>query len=70
MTSRPILLAGLALVGAAPCAAPPVPPRAPALCEAPGVCLRLTADQLMDLALGIGASGVTVETPCLEVAPQ
>jgi hypothetical protein len=33
------------------------------------VCLRLTSDQLMELALGIGASGVTVETPCLEVTP-
>jgi hypothetical protein len=70
MTSRPLILAGLTLVGAAPCAAPtPVPP-APAPMSPPGVCLRLTADQLLTLALGIGGGDVTVETPCLEISPR
>lgn len=71
---RGFVVAGLLAVGAAPCvtladpeAVPhgePPPQRSP-----PGACLQVKPDALVDLALRVGASGVAVETPCLEVLP-
>lgn len=64
MTSRPLILCALLTCAVPPCAAPPPPVLSP-----PGVCLRISADQLIALALAIAADGHTVETPCLEVVP-
>lgn len=65
MTSRPLILAALLTCAVPPCAAP----QPPAPLSPPGVCMRLTADQLLTLALAIAADGHTVETPCLEITP-
>lgn len=72
MEARMFLLTGLLAVGAAPCASLPDPeavPHGESPAAPPGVCLQLSSAQLLDLALRVGAAGVAVETPCLEVFP-
>ena len=72
MGARALLVTGLLAVGAAPCASLPDPEAVPhgEPLAPPGVCLQVSAEQLLDLALRVSAAGVVVETPCLEVLPK